>query len=66
MQNYYKIPVLNYITQLPRAIRLDAGERQMTLTEVHYPCLFLSVHNDETIDIYTQPHEETIMTPSSF
>lgn len=59
MQYYPKNTVANYTTHLPRAIRLDDGDWEMALVEAHYPCSFLSVGNDESIVIYTQPQEET-------
>lgn len=65
MGYYPKNTVANYITHLPRAIRLDAGEWEMALVEAHYPCSFLSLGNDETIDIFIQQQEETNVDPKT-
>lgn len=65
MQYYPKNTVANYITHLPRTIHLDDGNWEMALVEAHWPCSFLSVGNDETIDIYIQPQEETKLDPKA-
>lgn len=65
MQYYPKNTVANYITHLPRSIRLDAGEWEIALVETHYPCSFLSVNDNETIDIRIRPGEELFVDPKA-
>lgn len=65
MKYYPKNTAANFVTHLPRSIHLDGGQWEMALVEVHYPCSFVTVNDEQYIYVYVQDKGHTPTNPKT-